>query len=148
MIFCAVDLSWLTFDAVIIIMCAFFVFLEIYKGIDYLVKKYRAKVAERVQEVGEQKSIEDRLGELTERLDTLSADIKDIKKDLVKLREAEVEAIRSWMTRMHAETTKRGVIDIHDLENVEDRYKTYKESGGNSFVLDLVEDMRKLPIRK
>lgn len=72
------------------------------------------------------------------------------------LREKETEAlklgvqaiIRQNIIDVHAGYTERGNIPFYALESCEKLYEAYKLSGGNSFVHELMKDIRELPVTK
>jgi hypothetical protein len=51
----------------------------------------------------------------------------------------------AWMYRMWFECKKRGFVTAMDLQTIEERYEFYKSRGGNSYVDDLVKQIRKMP---
>lgn len=89
----------------------------------------------------------------------LKADIKDLKKEDTSIHTkidkiiAEQEVARqqfiiethAWMYRMWFECKKRGYVTAMDLQTIEERYEFYKSRGGNSYVDDLVVQIRKMP---
>ena len=148
-----------------IIIIAFFAIAEICKMVDYFVGKFKNRVKEGVQENQESitekqriEFLESEVNQLKENHEKLRCDVASFQKDdgekfvdlnqkLDKLLASDIAAHKSWFSRMHEETTKRGFISRYDLESVEARFAIYVEEGGNSFVQDLVEEMRRLPRR-
>lgn len=146
-----------------IIIIAFFGIIEIWKGIDYLIGKHKKKVDEAVKDHKEGydeeqrfQCLEDEITTLKENDDRLQnnlnacqkqneARFNQIEDKIDKLMASDIAAIKSWVSRMHCELKKQGWVSKYDLESVESRYAIYKEEGGNSFVEDLVEEIRKLP---
>ena len=54
--------------------------------------------------------------------------------------------IKAWITEKHHYFCyKLGYIDDFNLDCIEKRFYHYKEEHGNSFVADLMEDIRRLP---
>lgn len=54
--------------------------------------------------------------------------------------------IKAWITReYHYFVEQKGWIDDYSLDCIEKRYEHYKEENGNSFVKDLMYEIRRLP---
>lgn len=73
--------------------------------------------------------------------DNLSALVKKVN----ILLESDKEDIKAYVTEKHHFYIHRGWIDDFTLECIEKRFQCYKEEDGNSFVENLVNDLRKLP---
>lgn len=149
--------SWLP-----MIIITFLGVFELAKAIDYFVAKHKNKVSQEVQKNQDEITEEQRIEFLEYEVNQLKEDQEKIKCDMAnyqkndcesfsslnqkldKLLQSDLAAHKSWFSRMHEETTKRGWISKYDLESVESRFAIYKDEGGNSFVKDLVEEMRKL----
>lgn len=64
------------------------------------------------------------------------------------LLESDKDSIKAYITdRYHRFCQDQKWIDDYTLECIEKRYKHYKDEGGNSFIYDLMEELRKLPRR-
>lgn len=149
--------SWLP-----MIIITFLGVFELAKAIDYFVAKHKNKVSQEVQKNQDEITEEQRIEFLEYEVNQLKEDQEKIKNDIAnyqkndcesfsslnqkldKLLQSDLAAHKSWFSRMHEETIKRGWISKYDLESVESRFAIYKDEGGNSFVKDLVEEMRKL----
>jgi hypothetical protein len=97
--------------------------------------------------------------EETDAITQLQKDVKDLKKEDITIHTkidkiiAEQEVARqqfiiethAWMYRMWFECKKRGYVTAMDLQTIEERYEFYKTRGGNSYVDDLVKQIRKMP---
>lgn len=73
--------------------------------------------------------------------DNLSALVKKVN----ILLESDKEDIKAYVTEKHHFYIHQGWIDDFTLECIEKRFQCYKEEDGNSFVENLVNDLRKLP---
>jgi hypothetical protein len=62
--------------------------------------------------------------------------------------ESDKDDIKSWITEQHHKFcyTKSKSIDAYSLDCIERRYNHYKDEGGNSFVSDLMNDLRNLNV--
>ena len=54
--------------------------------------------------------------------------------------------IKAYIIAAHREFMKLKSIDYYNLECIEKRFKIYEREGGNSYIKDLMEDLRKLPL--
>lgn len=60
--------------------------------------------------------------------------------------ESDKDDIKAWITQQHHYFCYQlGHIDDFSLDCIEKRYDHYKEENGNSFVSDLMNDIRALP---
>jgi enoyl-[acyl-carrier-protein] reductase (NADH) len=85
-----------------------------------------------------QKELKDSVKELQEKVDTLEETI-------TLLRKSDICAFKSYIAKEYNQFQKAGYIDVYSLEAIEERYKIYKEEGGNSFVGQLISAIRELP---
>ena len=58
-----------------------------------------------------------------------------------------VAILRTHIIQECEKCTDRGYVHLHNLDNVDDMYKTYHALGGNGTVTKCVEDFKELPIR-
>ena len=61
------------------------------------------------------------------------------------LLDSDKEDIKAYVTEKHHYYLHRGWVDDFTLECIEKRFQCYQEEDGNSFVGNLVNDLRKLP---
>lgn len=70
----------------------------------------------------------------------------DITEKINLLIESDKDDIKSYITKEHHTFCyDKEWIDDYSLDCIERRYSHYKEEGGNSFVKDLMEELRRLP---
>jgi hypothetical protein len=89
-------------------------------------------------------------------------EIKEIKKDSELMKQSckyysqkidmlvgsDVEDIRAYIiAKYHKHVEKEGWVDDYTMDVLERRYKYYKDEGGNSYIKDLMSEIRKLPKR-
>lgn len=74
-------------------------------------------------------------------------DIAEIKKSIKSLERMNKNDIKAWITKEHHHFTDPSIgwIDDYSLDCIEKRYGDYKNLDGNSFVLDLMQEIRALP---
>lgn len=88
--------------------------------------------AEIMNELAEQQAITtERLNKMLDRLQIVIESDKD--------------DIKAWITEKHHYFCKKGEIDYLSLDTIEKRYQHYVEEDGNSFVEDLMQELRALP---
>ena len=58
---------------------------------------------------------------------------------------SDMDAIKSFIVKEHHYFIEQKWIDDFSLDTIEKRYTHYKEEGGNSYVRDLIKDLRELP---
>ena len=74
--------------------------------------------------------------------------INDIKKAINLLTESDKDDIKAWITEKHHYFCYQiGWIDDYSLDCIEKRYGHYKDEGGNTFIDELMEEIRALPKR-
>lgn len=78
--------------------------------------------------------------QLMERLDTLE-------RIVTILTAGQQITLRQSIIDNHTKYTEREYITIHGLEHVEGLYASYTEHGGNSFVKELMSDIRALQVK-
>ena len=154
----AATLSWDTF---LIICGAIAAFVSGVIGITTwiikMVKAKRAYDAEQVQKgikiAQDKQSQENRFSNGEHRMDVLESNVakltttSDQLADLLKLLvESDQQNIKAWMKDQHEKWMARGYIDNFSLDLMEKRYAIYKKEHGNSWALDIMTDIRALPI--
>lgn len=79
------------------------------------------------------------MDKLTEKVDTIDEAVKD-------LTESDKEDIKAYITNRYRYFVKDvGHIDEFTLDCIEKRYNRYKKEGGNSFIDELMAQIRALP---
>lgn len=81
-----------------------------------------------------------------ETINNLKKDIEKIQKSIDTLIESDKEDIKAWITEKHHHYCyDKKYIDDYTLDCLERRFTRYEAEGGNSFVHNLMEDLRNLP---
>lgn len=79
----------------------------------------------------------------------LQESIKKINESIQVLIESDKDDIKAWITEQHHFFCyEKKYIDDYSLDCIERRYAHYKQEGGNSFIKDLMSDIRALPKKK
>ena len=81
-----------------------------------------------------------------ETINNLKKDVEKIQKSIDTLIESDKENIKAWITeKQHYYCYEKKYIDDYTLDCLERRFSRYEEEGGNSFVHNLMDDLRDLP---
>lgn len=102
----------------------------------------------------EKQDILDRLDAQTNATNALVNEIQNVRKEEEALRnkldilfESDKDDIRAWITQQHHHFMSLNYIDDYSLDCLERRFKHYQEEGGNSYIEDLMKDLRSLSKR-
>lgn len=79
------------------------------------------------------------------RQEEINAKIDAVHESMNLLIESDKESIRSFITLQYYECQEKGYIEVYVLQALEDRYEKYLIENGDSFIANLVKEMRKLP---
>lgn len=80
-------------------------------------------------------------------LSALSAQLDEVKADVTKQNTTLMYLVKDNINCAHKKFISQGYIDRYSLDILEHLYESYVSLGGNSFVSDLMEDIRRLDIR-
>ena len=81
-----------------------------------------------------------------ETINNLKKDVEKIQKSIDTLIESDKENIKAWITeKHHYYCYEKKYIDDYTLDCLEKRFTRYEEEGGNSFIHNLMDDLRDLP---
>ena len=73
-------------------------------------------------------------------------DIESLNKSITMLIESDKDDIKAWITeKHHYYCYNLKYIDDYNLECIEKRYHHYVDEGGNSFIANLMAELRQLP---
>ena len=61
------------------------------------------------------------------------------------LTQSDKDSIKSWIVEKHHLFVKQGWVDDFNMDAIERRFTHYEEEGGNSYVCDLMKELRRLP---
>lgn len=96
------------------------------------------------EEIGKRDKLE-QFENLVKRQNQTDNDIKEIKQSLQMLIQSDRDDIKAWITEKHHYFCyEKKYIDDYTLDCIEKRYAHYTNEGGNSFVEDLMIDLREL----
>lgn len=84
--------------------------------------------------------------ELSESQMEMSKQLQQLTNSIQVLIDSDKDDIKSWITEKHHYFVyEKKYIDDYSLDCIEKRYKHYTDEGGNSFILDLMKEIRALP---
>lgn len=91
--------------------------------------------------------------QLKNNIDDHSKEIEGLKEGLNEIKnlvnlliESDKDAIKAFITREHHYFVyQKGWVDDYSLNCIEQRYSHYKDQGGNSFIGNLMTELRQLP---
>ena len=90
-------------------------------------------------------SLNSTLSKIIESQEQLSKEIKKINDTVEILIHSDKDDIKSFVTKEYHYFIAKGWIDDYSLDCIEKRYKHYVDEGGNSFIGQLMTEIRKLP---
>lgn len=98
-------------------------------------------------------SIQKQINQSKENYETLKSNqnrlegiLNDLSTNVSLLIDSDRDDIKSFITREHHYFCyQKGWIDDYSMDCIEKRYKHYTDEGGNSFVHNLMEELRELP---
>lgn len=94
-----------------------------------------------------QQSVEELHQKMINTLELHNEQIDKMAKSISILIKSDRDDIKAWITEKHHYFCyDLGYIDDYNLQCVEARYKHYKEEDGNTFIDELMKDIRALPI--
>lgn len=85
----------------------------------------------------------DTIANLTTTLDSVSQQVKDIDKKINVLQASDKDSIKSWIVALyHKYKENPKEFGAMQMDLLERRYGHYKDQGGNSYIDQLMEDLR------
>ena len=121
-------------------------FKEVFNFLDWIGDKFKKRDSRTIKKHSEEEKLNERLEELNTQLAYVTKTLNDIEKQVKILMESDKDDIKAFITREHHYFCyTKGWIDDFSLDCIEKRYNHYVEEEGNSFVLDLMKELRALP---
>ena len=138
-----------------------FVFATSLKGFftlwDYFYDKIKRHFKEETEEEQDKINITKQLADISAQIENINAQHTLDRQELIKkidetndtigvLLASDKDDIKSWITEKHHYFCYESkCIDYQSLDCMEKRYRHYVDEGGNSFVADLMKEVRALP---
>ena len=107
-------------------------------------KPIRKAVIEWITKTSDRDSINEKLDHLSNLVQTTIAQNDELQAEMDKQSKALQASLRNSILNLYNKCIPRQYITVLEFENLSMLYKNYKELGGNSFVEDCVEQLKKL----
>lgn len=78
-------------------------------------------------------------------METVNTKVDNIEGQLKQLTISDMHDIKGWIVEKHHKVMKKGWIDDFTMDILEKRYNDYLKEGGNSYIANLMDEMRGLP---
>lgn len=156
-----------TFSEIILFIILVLVAIrEVWSLVEFFIEKGRKKLGKEKSKdkkesdlVNQLASFNDQIQSLLKQEKELSENIKSFKKEnetrfkeidnkLNLLTQSDKDSIKSWIVEKHHFFIEQGWVDDFNMDAIEKRFTHYEQEGGNSYVHDLMMDLRKLPNRR
>ena len=131
-------------DIVIFIVILALAIKELFSLIDYFKKKWYGGFNNRHQAINEKEEFKKQIAEFQQSLDELRDTQTKNQEILNVLIQSDVEDIRSWIVREHHyyRDNPNAILDDFQMDCIEKRFACYEKEGGNSYIHDLVYELR------
>ena len=140
----AVEQLFTAYEVTDIIIIVFLVALAV-KEVINLIDWFKNRGKNKFQAEETLQAQQEQIQEILKSQSKQNAEIQDIKRCMEILIISDKNDIKAWITEKYHEIMKRGWVDDYELDCLERRYLDYKQEGGNSYIEDLMEDIRRLP---
>ena len=112
---------------------------------DWAKVRFNAITSKEHQKITEKETVKEDINKLFEIQIVQNEAIDKLTKAVDLLLKSDKDEIKAWITEKHRYFCYEvKYIDDYSLDCIERRYAHYKEEGGNSFVADLMNDLRAL----
>lgn len=126
-------------DAIALIIGFCSTFYTVYKIVDYFNGKLHFMETPKTK-------TEAKLDKIEESIETLFAEFKKLDSDNQKMKAASISRIKQQIVDKHTQYMRENKIDYMNLDCLEQQFKAYTDMEGNSYIHDLMEDIRSLNI--
>lgn len=112
---------------------------------DWVKKRFNTTIADAQTKEAKKEEVTDNIAKLFEMQKEQSEAIASLTKSVDLLLRSDRDDIKAWITQQHHYYCyELKYIDDFSLDCIEKRYTHYKAEGGNSFIEDLMTDLRSL----
>lgn len=112
---------------------------------DWIKKRFNTTIIDRENQNKRKEEVTENIDKLFEMQKEQSAAIDKLTKSVDLLLRSDRDDIKAWITQQHHHYCyELKYIDDFSLDCIEKRYTHYKAEGGNSFIEDLMTDLRSL----
>ena len=114
--------------------------------IEWIKGKVDSKIKNKMDKEKEDSELKQDIEDLKKSQQEVIGKLDDLTRTVGVLVDSDKDDIKAYITREHHYFCYQiGYIDDYNLDCIERRYSHYKEEGGNSFVADLMGEIRALP---
>jgi len=140
-------------ELIILVVIILLVIQGIWKMIEFFIDKYQIHTGKKIDKIQWQQNLTDQLQNINDKMEGLSNQNKEthqrqdqLETTVSLLQERMQENTRSYLIDAHHKFCYQvGKIDDLNLQSLERRYLYYKSSGGDTFIDNLMEEVRLLP---
>lgn len=140
-----------TFSIEQILLYAVFLFVAIKNTVDafdWVRDRFNKVMSNKNSDKTKNNRLINRVRDLEDKQIKQEEKIEEINRKIDMLIESDMYSIKNYITEKHAYYTELGYIDYYQLSILESRYEIYKQEHGNSFVHELMKDLRMLEVKK
>lgn len=138
--------SFTTAQIIIFIVLLAIAFKKIADFLDWMRDKIKKRDNKHQETVSRDQRIDNQLVEYQSELKHIVDTVDKINSEIKILKASDKDDIKAFITREHHYFCyQKGWIDDFSMDCIEKRYTHYVEEEGNSFVLDLMTELRALP---
>lgn len=121
-------------------------FKEIFNFLDWISEKVKKRDNKHQSVISRDQKIDNTLEGLQKELKHIAETVDEINSEVNILKESDKDDIKAFITREHHYFcyTKQWIDDF-SMDCIEKRYAHYVQENGNSYVADLMRDLRALP---
>ncbi len=138
--------SFTTAQIIIFIVLLAIAFKKIADFLDWMRDKIKKRDNKHQETISRDQRIDNQLAEYQSELKHIVDTVDKINSEVKILKASDKDDIKAFITREHHYFCyQKGWIDDFSMDCIEKRYAHYIEEEGNSFVLDLMTELRALP---
>ena len=140
-------LSTFSFGEIILfIVLVAVAFKEIFNFLDWVSEKIKKRDSKHQNAISRDQKIDTTLEDVQKELKYIATTVDEINTEVNILKESDKDDIKAFITREHHYFCyTKGWIDDFSMDCIEKRYGHYVQENGNSYVADLMQDLRALP---
>jgi len=140
-------LSTFSFGEIILFIVLIAVaFKEIFNFLDWISEKVKKRDNKHQIAVSRDQRIDNQLENFQKDLKHITETVDEINSEVGILKESDKDDIKAFITREHHYFCyTKGWIDDFSMDCIEKRYGHYVQENGNSYVADLMQNLRALP---
>ncbi len=140
-------LSTFSFGEIILFVVLIAVaFKEIFNFLDWISEKVKKRDSKHQIAISRDQRIDNQLENFQKELQHITETVDKINTEVNILKESDKDDIKAFITREHHYFCyTKGWIDDFSMDCIEKRYGHYVQENGNSYIADLMKNLRALP---